>query len=474
MTKHKLGVVVPYRDRYEQLINFKSEISQYLGNKEIEFEVIVIEQDNGKIFNRGKLLNIGFTYAKKMGCDYVVFHDLDMLPIDVDYSYSNFPVHLATNFKSPPEFERVIFDEYFGGVTLFPIDQFEKINGYSNEYWGWGFEDDDLLYRCKLNGLPLYIKKIMTKGGNSAALSFNGNLSYVKGKNNFMHNKKLTFFVNFYPNEIICNPEKYDDIYPVFNIPGNDLKISYNSYKRYKFELYDEKENVIYFNSDIKPNYKSSICVTIDKVKKEISFYQDGEKIETKTYENNLHNYGEEKYFYLGCNNPRSREGRNYFGGSIGSFAVFNKILKEKEIKEISENSSFGLTQNFGNYESDENLILCYDPKFIKGYKLMDLSGNGNDGQISNCTMTKYDFDDFRLVDVPHRRNCVFGLSPHEENGFIGNSWKDITTRYNQLRFYNEVSKGYKNSKEDGLSNLSFKELSFTNVDNQTFITVSI
>ena len=30
---------------------------------------------------------------------------------------------------------------------MFPIDLFKKVNGYSNEYWGWGFEDDDLLMR---------------------------------------------------------------------------------------------------------------------------------------------------------------------------------------------------------------------------------------------------------------------------------------------------------------------------------------
>ncbi len=29
--------------------------------------------------------------------------------------------------------------------------------------------------------------------------------------------------------------------------------------------------------------------------------------------------------------------------------------------------------------------LLYYDAKFIKGYKLMDLSGNGNDGEIVNC-----------------------------------------------------------------------------------------
>jgi beta-1,4-galactosyltransferase 1 len=474
MDKHKLGIIVPYRDRYAQLYNFKSEITKHLKKKGIDFEIIIVEQDDSKMFNRGKLLNIGFVYAKKMGCDYVIFHDVDMLPCDVDYSYSDFPIHLATNFNLIEEFKRIIFDEYFGGVTLFPNELFEKINGYSNTYWGWGFEDDDLLFRCVLNGIPLDKKKKETKGGNTAALSFNGESSYVKGDNNFFNNNYLTFFVNFYPDDIKCVPDKYDDTYPVFTIPGHDLRISYDSYKRYKFELYDDNENVIYFNSDITTNYKTSICVTIDKEKKEISFYQDGVKVETKKYENELHDYENEKYFYLGSNNQRSREDKKYFGGSIGVFAVFNKILGEKEIIEISENSCFGLTQNFGNYVSDRNLILNYDPKFIKGYKLMDLSGNGNEGKISNCTIVKYDFDEYKIINIPFRRECTFDLVPHEENGFLGNSWKDLATRYNQMRFYNEISKGYLNTKEDGLTNLKFKELSNSNVDKQTHITVSI
>jgi hypothetical protein len=135
---HKLGIIVPYRNRDRQLLIFKKVIAAYLSDKNINYELIIVEQDDAKTFNRGKLLNIGFLQAKKLKCDYVVFHDVDMLPVDADYSYSNYPVQLSTKFISEdPSFTRIVFDEYFGGVTLFPVDIFEIINGYSNEYWGW-------------------------------------------------------------------------------------------------------------------------------------------------------------------------------------------------------------------------------------------------------------------------------------------------------------------------------------------------
>ena len=134
MEMHKLGVIVPFRDRYEHLVEFKSKIVEYLNKQNIQYELIIIEQDDAKLFNRGKLLNIGFKCAKKLECDYVAFHDVDMIPVDVDYSYSETPTHLSSKFLSKdPNFKRIVFDEYFGGVTIFPVEMFEAINGYSND-----------------------------------------------------------------------------------------------------------------------------------------------------------------------------------------------------------------------------------------------------------------------------------------------------------------------------------------------------
>jgi len=39
------------------------------------------------------------------------------------------------------------YTSFFGGVNSFRPDHFQLINGFSNRFYGWGGEDDDLLYR---------------------------------------------------------------------------------------------------------------------------------------------------------------------------------------------------------------------------------------------------------------------------------------------------------------------------------------
>jgi len=112
--------------------------------------------------------------------------------------------------------------------------------------------------------------------------------------------------------------------------------------------------------------------------------YQNGVLVDNKRI-SSFYDYNQEPYFYLGCGNPERKNENNFFKGTINSFAVFNDILDDSEILEISKNQFFGLTQNFGEYKSDYKLMMYYDAKFIKGYQLIDLSENNNNGFINNC-----------------------------------------------------------------------------------------
>src|SRR5262245_39454385 len=116
MAEKRLAVLVPYRDREAHLAEFVPHMRQFLSAQGIPFQIVIIEQADPKPFNRGKLLNVGFSLVKDE-VDYVCFHDVDMLPIAADYSYCETPTHLAAQVE---QFGWDLpYPEYFGGVVLF-------------------------------------------------------------------------------------------------------------------------------------------------------------------------------------------------------------------------------------------------------------------------------------------------------------------------------------------------------------------
>lgn len=438
----KLGVIVPFRNRHEHLSTFKKAITEYLTLKGIDFTLIIVEQDDAKLFNRGSLLNIGFKYAQRFRCNYVVFHDVDMLPLAVDYSYSPYPVHLATGFLD----KREMADNYFGGVTLFPLEDFIKVDGYSNRYWGWGYEDDDLFYRCVKNGIKVETLKLKNIGVSKKALKFNGVNSYVKGRNSFDTDTDISFHVSFYPDKSTYDHTKVSDEFNVFTIPGYDLAISYNSFSRYNFCAFDRNKRVLYVSSKIKPNYKTTISVVVDNSERVAKVYQDGILIGTTERFIKLYSYSQERFFYVGSSAPKNSD-KKLFKGFIDSITVFNKALTEEEVIKLTENGKV-----------EDSIQLHYDADNIEKYMLIDLSGNGNDGKIYNCEIVDMEVEEFTEITVPVRRKSLFENLAHEENGFYRNRWKDDNTRWNQLRFHNEVLAHDELLFDNGLSNLQYKE----------------
>jgi hypothetical protein len=117
------------------------------------FHIYIIEQSmDGEDFNIGKLKNIGYSIAKRdKKYDNYIFTDIDLIP---DYKLLNYfiknidyPLSLASKGTRYENLNTKIKKPFMGGMLLFNEKLFEKINGYPNNFWGWGGEDDSLLNR---------------------------------------------------------------------------------------------------------------------------------------------------------------------------------------------------------------------------------------------------------------------------------------------------------------------------------------
>lgn len=149
----KVALIVPFRDlttdglRTKQLKVF---IEHYT-----DYNIIIVEQSkDGKKFNRGKLLNIGFKLASEANADAYIFHDVDLIsPKSLKGLYSTspeMPIHIANIWT-----EKYTFPDFLGGIISFKKEDYIKINGFPNDFWGWGGEDDAMYNRLVANEVPV-------------------------------------------------------------------------------------------------------------------------------------------------------------------------------------------------------------------------------------------------------------------------------------------------------------------------------
>ena len=122
------------------------------NNLGIEPLFCIAEQDDDLPFNRGALVNHAYTAIAGM-IDNVCFHDVDYLPMWADYSEPSLPSRIVWHGldKRPVGHGT----DGLAGVALMRKWHFEAANGYSNKYWGWGYEDTDLAKRLEAVGLPI-------------------------------------------------------------------------------------------------------------------------------------------------------------------------------------------------------------------------------------------------------------------------------------------------------------------------------
>ncbi|XP_074530871.1 beta-1,4-galactosyltransferase 1 [Halichoeres trimaculatus] len=152
----KVAIIIPFRKRDEHLKYWLHYLHPILQRQQLDYGVYVINQDGEETFNRAKLLNIGYTEAlKEYDYECFVFSDVDLIPMDDRNTYKCFsqPRHLSVSMDKFGF--RLPYNQYFGGVSSMSKEQFLKINGFPNNYWGWGGEDDDIYNRIASKGMSI-------------------------------------------------------------------------------------------------------------------------------------------------------------------------------------------------------------------------------------------------------------------------------------------------------------------------------
>lgn len=152
----KMALIIPYRNRFEQLSIFVRHMHPILKRQNVDYRIFVVEQAGNTPFNRAILFNIGFNESLKFDqYECFIFHDVDLIPEDDrnEYTCPSSPRHMSVavdkfNYRLP-------YQGIFGGAGSFTREHFELINGFSNVFWGWGGEDDDLFQRITAKGLKL-------------------------------------------------------------------------------------------------------------------------------------------------------------------------------------------------------------------------------------------------------------------------------------------------------------------------------
>lgn len=169
------------------------------NNLGIEPLFCIAEQVDDLPFNRGAISNHAYTAIAGM-VDYVCFHDVDYLPMWADYSEPSLPSRIVWYGldKRPVGHgtDQVVMAQRYGlaAVAVMRKWHFEACNGYSNKYWGWGYEDTDLAKRLESIGLP-----IGYRDGTFLALDHDSNGYTPQGESESCKRNEQSYKTRVYP-----------------------------------------------------------------------------------------------------------------------------------------------------------------------------------------------------------------------------------------------------------------------------------
>jgi hypothetical protein len=137
----------PQTFRRNQLIRAINNFKNFFEKNKIDYKIVISEQNNNELFNRGLLLNTAFLESEKK-----FKFPKKYIHMNVDYQFNlsrNFPQELF-------DFETGFIDLHrppcpvLGAACVFDTESYKKINGFPNDLTGWG-GDDHAIYKRIMN-----------------------------------------------------------------------------------------------------------------------------------------------------------------------------------------------------------------------------------------------------------------------------------------------------------------------------------
>jgi hypothetical protein len=150
-----IKISIPYRGMEKCKVRMLDVIDQCQDADDV-FIQIVEQSNDGRRFNLGKMINVGFDLCSNnsVNDDWVyMFHPVDLFPKQGILPYKQGMEFVLKNHVSVIRYN-VIGQAHFYRACQYSPAAYRLFNGYTNEFWGWGAEDDEFFNRLRIKQIP--------------------------------------------------------------------------------------------------------------------------------------------------------------------------------------------------------------------------------------------------------------------------------------------------------------------------------
>lgn len=472
MANKKLGIIVPIRDKKDEMYKFASHMQWFLADK-LDYTIYFVEQQSPDLFNYGALCNVGFDLLKEK-CDYFVFHDVNLIPItdNCDYSaeYLNYPVHMASTIAEVNDGKP--YPHWIGGAFKITKKDFEKINGFSNDYWDGGFEYLDLLWRMDRYGVSLptirfFDKNIYKKHNlidvNESDFEITKKLTsfeFTEGNSLMIKSNPIvdnlfqdSFTISF--DAYISNNQNQDGV--LFAKEGYDCGLFVKNNQALVFQHWHEDGELIQIwwnHNDIK-NKWVHITLKFDNLDGSVGLYIDGKLVDEAFFDSSkpLMDFSN-KDIWMG-----SLFFKNKIKAKISNILCFDYALTDTEIDVIFKENYVKELTTF------EPVIDIAFNKMVGQFYIDTATLKNHARQVlltNNSLVEKEDFQYSYKFNMPEAGIGKFKILENSEKFTILDNYKFDNPNQNfieneKIFFYESVKSTTKNKPKYGLSSVSYK-----------------